>query len=980
MATVFHYFGIACSRLNDLAAEPLASFMPEYHTGLAAFARRFFRDLYARFKQPFALVLDNYQDIPPDCVTHDALQLAIEELPEHGTIIFISRTDPPAAYARARTNGELGFVADTDMRLTPTEAIELVRCRGGIEIADSKIKEFLALTQGWTAGMVLLCTFGRPDHLDRESVTSNFQTIFDYFATEILNKLAAPARYVLLTTALLPVASVAMAREISNVSDAGDVLESLYIDSCFTLRDAQPEPFYQFHPLFRVFLIRRGMAHFSAIELASLKQRAISLLAATGQSEAAIDMAVQEGDHAILETLIRFHAPALALQGRFANLLKWLEPLSDSLLQQYPWLQYWRGIAYQPANALASQRDYTAAFASFRRVGDADGVYRSWSAMIESLRSDLHGDNQRLDPWIALLADLISEYPVFPSPAVECDVAYGMFTALHHRAPHQSALHHWRERALKLALAGPDMAQRALVLKWSIIHDLMRGDHARAAFTMVAFEAVDQASLHDPRIASANNFLKVYYQFRTGDFDAAIQTMDRGLALAFDIGVTAWRFQLLTHGTAAAIAKGDHSLTVSLLKKMAPFAQASAGFAPYSFHVLSAWHAYSIQQDSLAYEHVKQAHAVTLRFNFIHFDGIALYALAQVEFRLGMREQAHAHLTTALAVARKSEGKILEHMCRLVEADFAFSEGRESSGLQALAAALALGRDERYLSFTFWDASMMSRLCARAIAVGIEIGYASDIIASRKLIAPADASPQWPWPVKVVTLDAFVVLLNGKPLEFSRKAPKKLISLLKAIICFGGDDVPESILVDALWSDQEADDAHEALSKALQRLRKLLGEDVLLVQADRVSLNRQKVWIDAWWFEQQAATVTANATAMDTTLSLYKQRFLLSDEDAPWSVVSRERLHVKFLRLVSARAGYLAESGASEAAIALCEQAIGIDALAENLYQCAMAVNMKLGRNAEAALLYRRLRQALSVSLGLEPSLQVQELYRTLRL
>ena len=524
------------------------------------------------------------------------------------------------------------------------------------------------------------------------------------------------------------------------------------------------------------------------------------------------------------------------------------------------------------------------------------------------------------------------------------------------------------------------MAQRALVLKWSIIHDLMRGDHARAAVTMVAFEAVDQTSLHDPRIASANNFLKVYYQTRTGDFDAAIENMERGLALASDVGVTAWRFQLLMHGTAAAIAKGDRSFTMTLLKKMAPFAQASAGFAPYSFHSLSAWHAYSMQQDALAYEHAKQAHAVTLRFNFIHFDGIALFALAIVEFRLGKREQAHSHLASALALARKSEGKILEHMCRLVEADFAFSEVRADSGLQALAAGLALGRDERFINFTFWDASMMSRLCARAIAAGIEVDYTSDIITRRKLVAPADASPQWPWPIKIVTLDAFVVLLNGKPLEFSRKAPKKLISLLKAIICFGGDDVPESSLVDALWSDQEADDAHEALSKALQRLRKLLGEDVLLVQADRVGLNRHKVWIDAWWFEQQAATVTVDVDAMDTLISFYKQRFLLADEEGPRTVAARDRLHLKYLRLVSARAGYLTESGSFSAAISLCEQAIGIDALAENLYQCAMTANMKLGRNAEAALLYRRLRQALSVSLALEPSPRTQELYRALRL
>ncbi len=37
----------------------------------------------------------------------------------------------------------------------------------------------------------------------------------------------------------------------------------------------------------------------------------------------------------------------------------------------------------------------------------------------------------------------------------------------------------------------------------------------------------------------------------------------------------------------------------------------------------------------------------------------------------------------------------------------------------------------------------------------------------------------------------------------SRKAPKKVLALLKAIIAHGGKDVPEQKLIDALWPDEE---------------------------------------------------------------------------------------------------------------------------------------------------------------------------------
>lgn len=82
------------------------------------------------------------------------------------------------------------------------------------------------------------------------------------------------------------------------------------------------------------------------------------------------------------------------------------------------------------------------------------------------------------------------------------------------------------------------------------------------------------------------------------------------------------------------------------------------------------------------------------------------------------------------------------------------------------------------------------------------------------------------WPVQVFTFGRFSVLADGTPLVFCRKTPKRPVALLKVILAFGGRDVSEHRLAEALWPDDDGDAAHDALAVNLHRLRRLLGDSV----------------------------------------------------------------------------------------------------------------------------------------------------------
>jgi ATP/maltotriose-dependent transcriptional regulator MalT len=91
------------------------------------FARRFFRELYARFKAPFIVVFDNYQEVPDDSPLQEVVGEALGEIPQDGRVIVISRSEPPPAFARHRARRTIDMLDWSDLRFTPTEVSRLTR-------------------------------------------------------------------------------------------------------------------------------------------------------------------------------------------------------------------------------------------------------------------------------------------------------------------------------------------------------------------------------------------------------------------------------------------------------------------------------------------------------------------------------------------------------------------------------------------------------------------------------------------------------------------------------------------------------------------------------------------------------------------------------------------------------------------------------------------------------------------------------------
>ena len=153
------------------------------------------------------------------------------------------------------------------------------------------------------------------------------------------------------------------------------------------------------------------------------------------------------------------------------------------------------------------------------------------------------------------------------------------------------------------------------------------------------------------------------------------------------------------------------------------------------------------------------------------------------------------------------------------------------------------------------------------------------------------------------------------------------------------------------------------------------GNEIIRQSGGLLSLNTQRAFVDTSAFEAGSD----EPGKRESILRLYLGSFLQGDNE-PWAVPMRERLRSKFVRTVESVSSALESSGRLQEAIDLYLRGIGTDDLIEPFYQGLMRCYSSLGRHAEAAGAFRRLRQTLAITLGAKPSAESQRLFVTLRL
>jgi LuxR family maltose regulon positive regulatory protein len=1011
IATFFYYMGLAGKKTAPRFKSPLPLLTPEYLLGIPTFTRRYFEELFLRMSSSvlrntprgFVLVFDNYQDVPEISPFHEMIRHGLSRVPEGINVMILSRSGPPLQLSDLSAKGSLENLDWDELRFTASESRAMLQTKKK-KISQAVLNEIYENAQGWAAGLVLM-TSGLKNSSDIAQPLGDLsrENIFAYFAGEILNNLNGEIRDFLLVSSFLPDMTVHNAELITGNQRASQILSRLNRNGFFTEKHGVSEARFRYHPLFREYLLSRSRDEYSHDQLLVIMKRAAVLLEKSGQIEDAVELYRSSEDWKSLIGLILSKARSLVSQGRLQLLDQWLESLPSGLMEREPWLQYWMGICRMPFNIKQGKELFEKSFALFKTKDDSAGIFLAWAGIVESLMHEL-GDLRQLDPWISVLDDLETKYSL-PGPEIESRVSSSLFFALAMRQPQHPKLPASKKKALAIVKGKEDSSLRIITAFYLLSFDIWTGEFVEADYIVEIMRRIADSTkglspLADILASMADGWLSR----ASGSLRDSYETVLKGLNKANDSGVHMWDHMLLVMGIGACIDRKDDAGAESMIEKFRTTLDRARPFDRYYYHRQLARRFVLANQLPAAAIHFEEAHSIAVTMGFWYPEAISHCTLSLVQRSAGRKEKAQEHLAESYRIARGMKSSFLEYICLLTEASYAFQDGNQKNGTALLKNSLALGKEKGYVfSFEWPPAPLMYGLCRKALEADIEIEHVKKIIRTYNFV-PEDPPlhlANWPWPVKIFTLGGFELIVDEILVEFSGKVQKKPLDLLKVLIAFGSRDVSVERIIDALWPEAAGDLAHKSFEMALQRLRKLIGRDnVILLQNGQVSLDVKQCWVDVWAFESGARNAengvrseseknNANKSAarnlksemmqlLESALQMYKGNFLPADTRHPWSVVTRERLRSKFLRLIT-KAGELFEQYDEwKRAVNWFEIGLEKDAAFEELYQHLMICHDKLGNRAEAVKTYHRCRSALRHALGVEPSKRTQEIYASL--
>ena len=426
-ATFVHFLRSAAARLAPQRNSRLPLPSADDLRDVPGFIRRCLRRLALTLELPWALVLDNMQELGPAPLLHTGIAAALAELPVQARLIIISREPPAPAYARTLAGQQLAVIEAASLRFTYAETQQLVT----LHDRDWQPAALRQATDGWAAAMILMLAARNQQDSDTAMHRHTARDrLFAFFASEVLQSMVPGNVDALMRIAFLPSATSSMNVAVSGDANAPDLLADLARRSLFTdCRDGTASS-YTFHALFGEFLRARAAERLDASVLQALRLKAAEVLAAHGRADAAVVQLLDAGAWDEALGLLAGHAEHFVAQGRTEMMRDWILALPEAT-RAGPQASYWLGyceMTTEPANAL---RHLQHAHQGFVAAGDARGSFCAACAAADAIVF-MGNSLATLAPWLPVLEAYAPTYLVHRGVESDLRVLPGLLAALVH--------------------------------------------------------------------------------------------------------------------------------------------------------------------------------------------------------------------------------------------------------------------------------------------------------------------------------------------------------------------------------------------------------------------------------------------------------------------------------------------------------------------------------------------------------------------
>jgi ATP/maltotriose-dependent transcriptional regulator MalT/DNA-binding SARP family transcriptional activator len=968
-AAFFTYLRQAAGRLAPNQYQRLPMLSPECNGELPIFTLNFFKQLFQHLHNQAVLVFDNFQDLPEISPLHNLIKSPLSVLPDHMTLFFLSRTQPPPSFTEIIAAQRLACIDAESLRLTSEEAIAISRQIVPKPLEQEEIVALNTRADGWIAGLILLLIGAQTT----DSRTLNAD-LFDYFAAEIMRRTDPQTQAFLTTNALLPVMNDASTARLTGHHRASELLSKLVKHHYFIVRLEGSTSRYKFHPLFRTFLLAQLEKSRSDEELQALYHEAGRILAEQGEYSAAVELLARAGALDEVQTLVLAHAERLVAQGQVQTLYQWIQTIPEQAYEAQPWLLYWYGVSCIPFDLLHARSCFERAYTLFENTADVEGRYLSWASIAEihHMRWD---EFRSVTPWLNRYEALRACHTESLSAQLEIRVLSALLGVLLFLRPHHTSCYKTCRALERLVNIEKDPYLKVRPLSNLNFYYLWSGNYTAAKRTCDIMEKMLETEELSPLSRSLTHIEQGKYFLATGDTKSAKEMLANAQQVCGDSDIFFSHtlipsLLIYIHGAEKNLDKMNETLS-DLKKKVSP--KHRLDYARY-LHQLS-WYNSLKGEYALAVSQARESLELSEQIAAVVPTVTCQVELATNLIYLGEYTEAHILLDKAMAVALQMHGHYLEFLIKMVRTFAWLQQGYETVCSKDLREAFRLGAKQGYVlpGYTM-DHRILSTLCEYSLTRNIETEFARLLICKWKLVPESITltSDTWPWAVKIRTLGPFTLEINNQLVTVSNKRRSRTMELLIVLIALSGRDITEQEISDLLWPNVEGDLARQNLKVTLHRLRKLIGQENVLLNKGRLSLSNTQIWVDSWAFDRLLDKLETASDEQITPLATvaierYGDGFMPGDETS-WVLTQRERLRSRFLRIIGQVIERLCELGHWQTAINGYRKALETDPLAERFYTGLMRSHYALGQQAQGLIVYHRCQEILANELQIQPS------------
>ncbi|WP_157237726.1 hypothetical protein [Desulfobacter curvatus] len=915
-ATFFYYLRLAASPFMNFSNQSLPLFGPEYLSNIESFGLNFFEKLCPHLPLPMWLVFDNFQELSATSPLLMILSKAIEVLPSNVVTVIISRNNPPVEMARLKANRILYHIG-ADKLIFSLNECQMLSELLDTELSCDEVNKLHGLTGGWCAGLILwLMRLKLVPETRQLAETTIPDSVFDYFAGEVLAQIDDQTRRFLLQTALLPCMTVESVEQLTQMA-AGKIFDELHRRNFFIEKRQTPTLIYQYHPLFHNFLKNLVYRELETKEVYDFQRRGAAIMARNGLTEEAVALYNEALAYESLSGLILAQAPQLFAQGRFLTLADWIAFLPEEIVSQNPWLLYWQSMTVMLNLPPQGQALCIASFEGFKKTGDLMGQIISWSSIVESFLI-MRGIFTDLDRWITegeRLGELLS-------PELDGNTTArfmeSMLVALMLRNLAHPKFPIWQERCEEI-LSRIDNQEALAGLGFKLIWSYHWMGQVHKARTLIKrLQSTKSYESGSPLAQCGLRMVMASMYGAKGQAEKCRREIDEVASLARQSGIHVYDFVIFTQGVYNAILIGDLDEARSYLRRVEKVLMPHALWDLAHYHFQLAAIALLAKDWDEAEVHINTSCTLAEKSGTPFPQAFSTIQQAHYLLERGRLAPAQEALDRIEAMNVPQHNGFIYFLRELVLADCAWVQQQIAVMQTHLRAAFSFAAKNGLQMPAGLLRSRLASLCLEALKVDIHIPIVTQLISCMRLPPPQGAltDEKWPWPLKCRTLGCFEVLRNNQPIEFTTKTPRKPLELLKLLICRSHYKSSRETIADQLWPDADGDRAIQNINTTLHRLRKLLGDDqAILLDQGYLSLNPDIFWVDAWQFKsiaEQAEKETAQATRtalLFKALEIYNGHFIDTDDYNPWIVGYSDHLRSLWRNTVNSFEKLMCETG-----------------------------------------------------------------------